>query len=81
MGQQRVETGEQTYELDEAMTIAELKDEVGAAENDMATFAEEDGSWGTLNDGDTVADIPEDARIAFQPKDTIFGGAGRDERR
>lgn len=74
MGQTHIEADGETYELDNETTIAEVKAQVGAAENDLATYADEDGSIVTLSDRDEVKHVPEDAQLAFMPRDTYFGG-------
>lgn len=73
MGHKRLSADGQTYELDEQTTVGELKTKVGAAENDLATYVDEDGGWVTLSDRDQVAHVPDGAKLAFQPQDTYFG--------
>jgi hypothetical protein len=73
MGQTHIEADGETLELDDETTIADVKAQVGAAENDLATYADEDGSIVTMSDQDEIKNVPEDARLAFMPKDTYFG--------
>lgn len=82
MGTKQIQAGGQTYRLNETAKVAELKQAVGAGKNDLATYVEQDGSWVTLSDRDHIMHIPDNARVAFQPKDTYFGRGDRmNERR
>lgn len=73
MGIKQIQAGGQTHWLDENASVADLKRAVGAAENDLATYVDDEGSWITLSDRDSIEHIPDDVRVAFQPKDTYFG--------
>lgn len=77
MGRTHIEADGETYELDDETTIAEVKSRVGAAENDLATYTDETGGIVTLSDRDKVENVPEDARLAFMPRDTYFGWRNR----
>lgn len=74
MGYTQLEADGETFELDDETTIAEVKAQVGAAENDLATYTDDDGSIVTLSDRDEVKHVPEDTRLAFMSRDTYFGG-------
>lgn len=60
--------------VDQTTTVQELKDQVGAADDDVATYTE-DGEIVALGNRDNVyREVPEGANISFQPgKGTVFG--------
>lgn len=78
MGNQQIVADGQRHEFDEETTIAEVKAAIGAAENDLATYVDEDGSWVALSDRDPVAHVPDGTQVAFQPQDTYFGAEATD---
>lgn len=73
MGRKQITANGQQYELDENTTVADLKDQIGAADSDIGTYTEGDGTWVTVSDRDPVSEIPDGANMAFQPGDTVFG--------
>ena len=73
MGKQLQIDGEE-QDVEEDTTVAELKDETNASENDIAVYTDDGGEMVALSDDDTVADIPEGATLTNQPqKGRIFG--------
>jgi hypothetical protein len=73
MGKQLQIDGEE-QDVEEDTTVAELKDETNASENDIAVYTDDEGEMVALSDDDTVADIPEGATLTNQPqKGRIFG--------
>jgi len=60
---------------DEGTTIGQLKDAVGAAKSDIATFRDGDsGELQALSDRDTVERVPDGSAVSFQPAEgEIFG--------
>lgn len=73
MGRKQITANGQQYELDENATVADLKARMGAAETDIGTYTEGDGTWVTVSDRDPVSEIPDGVAMAFQPGDTVFG--------
>lgn len=67
MGQQRVTANGETLELDEDTTVEELKQQVGAGTDDIATYKDADGNWVSLSDRDQIRHVPADTTVAFQP--------------
>jgi sulfur carrier protein ThiS len=73
MGKQLQIDGEE-QDVEEDTTVAELKDETNASENDIAVYTDDEGEMVALSDDDTVAEIPEGATLTNQPqKGRIFG--------
>jgi len=64
----------QQLTIDQTTTVQELKEAVGAADDDIATYTE-DGEIAALGNRDNVhRNVPEGANISFQPgKGTVFG--------
>lgn len=64
----------QEIEVERGTTVADIKDEVGAVEDDVATYKERD-EIGALGDNDKIHDaVPDDAELSFkQGKGTVFG--------
>jgi len=59
----------------EETTVEDIKEAVGAADNDVATFTDEDDEIVALGDHDNIQrNVPDGAVISFQPGDgTVFG--------
>jgi hypothetical protein len=73
MGKQLQIDGEE-QDVEEDTTVAELKDETNASENDIAVYTDDEGEMVALSDDDTGAEIPEGATLTNQPqKGRIFG--------
>lgn len=64
----------QQLTVDQTMTVEDVKEAVGAASDDIATYTE-DGEIVALGNRDNVyRNVPEGANISFQPgKGTVFG--------
>ena len=60
--------------IDQTMTVQDVKEAVGAAGDDIATYTD-DGEIVALGNRDNVyRSVPEGANISFQPgKGTVFG--------
>ena len=74
MGKQLHVDGEDVN-VDDDTTISQLKDAVGAAASDIATYRDEDsGDMKALSDRDTVEEVPNGSTVSFQPAEgEIFG--------
>lgn len=61
--------------VDDTTTVQDLKEAVGAADTDVATFTDEDGEIVALGDRDNIkTNVPDGAQISFQPgHGTVFG--------
>lgn len=73
MGQTVTVHGERVR-IDDQTTVRDLKDAVGAADSDVATFQDGD-RYQALSDQDHVTDVvPDGAEISFQPaRGQLFG--------
>jgi hypothetical protein len=60
--------------IDNNMTAAEFKQQVGASEGDLFTYHDEEGNEKALNDDQTLESVPDGARVAMQPDgEQIYG--------
>lgn len=65
----------QRLTVDDDTTVQDIKDAVGAADSDVATYTDEGGEIVALGDRDTIQrNVPDGAQISFQPGNgTVFG--------
>lgn len=65
----------QLLSIDEDTTVEDVKNAVGAADSDVATFTDEDGEIVALGNRDNIQrNVPDGAQLSFQPGDgTVFG--------
>lgn len=72
MGKQVTVDGEEVT-VDEDTSVGQLKDAVGAADSDIATYRDGD-QLKALSDQDTVDEVPDGSTVSFQPAEgEIFG--------